>query len=855
AKKKMTRDSDDAENNSLFSDLVNKVDDFTKYGQKQAKDQPLKALEAFRNAYHCAMSLGHQGYMQRACAFNLGAALIASRNYSEGLKYLKQAKLPENQDGDLYFNFGLAFKGLKNITKSKYYFKKALELYDQKPQNSKMLCETHQLLYQLCLDKEEYHNAEDWLMKLIELYTTSEQTEKLLIAKMERAKIFVKKDRHDSAEEIADKCLEKAKKMDVKENTVKLLNEIALVFCQLKKYDKALLCYQHYNSATQNSNSPNLISPNLEALIAQNMGALYNQMEKFEESLKYHQKALSKLIDLGLRRSQGHVLINLGYAFSQLKNIKEAGDHYLEALRLAKETGDKKSEWQCYESLGAVAYNTGSKELAQKYYKQALEVFLRSSVKQDKSIQDRILGKLTNIVKLQIEDPRNNSTNTRAPGDINRNQRTQLNEEEEDEMDVDAEDIEDKKQVRRELAKLKSNIELEREMDSTSSDFDSDKSSVKKKSRQTRTYEKPRVPDMKKKRQPSGTYDMPNDTIPPTFKPDTKSDSIIKSLSKSIRPGNQTDSDGKNSLAATKELSKYEPGTSKRAKISDEDLSDSDDDISDSDDDVSDNDSKNPGKKTTILQSMPTGQSEEEEDEMDVDAEDIEDKKQVRRELAKLIKSNIELEREMDSTSSDYDEIDSDTDSNKSSVKEKSRQTRTYEKPRVPDMKKKRQPSGTYDMPNDTIPPTFKPDTKSDSIIKSLSKSIRPGNQTDSDGKNSLAATKELSKYEPGTSKRAKISDEDLSDSGDDISDSDDDVSDSDDDVSDSDDDFSDNDSKNPGKKTTTLQSMPTGQREKVLYKEHLKLKQKPRKELQEEESQAQDNGIEIPSSKTCLIM
>lgn len=77
-------------------------------------------------------------------------------------------------------------------------------------------------------------------------------------------------------------------------------------------------------------------------------------------------------------------------------------------------SGDKKSEWQCYESLGAVAYNNGSTELAQKYYKQALEVFLRSSVKQDKSIQDRILGKLTNIVKLQIEDARNNSTNTRV---------------------------------------------------------------------------------------------------------------------------------------------------------------------------------------------------------------------------------------------------------------------------------------------------------------------------------------------------------------------------------------------------------------------------------------------------------
>ncbi|XP_055869742.1 uncharacterized protein LOC106074052 isoform X3 [Biomphalaria glabrata] len=772
AKKKMTKDSDDAENNSLFSDLVNKVDDFTKYGQKQAKDQPLKALEAFRNAYHCAMSLGHQGYMQRACAFNLGAALIASRNYSEGLKYLKQAKLPENQDGDLYFNFGLAFKGLKNITKSKYYFKKAIELYDQKPQNSKMLCETHQLLYQLCLDKEEYHNAEDWLMKLIELYTTSEQTEKLLIAKMERAKIFVKKDRHDSAEEIADKCLEEAKKMDVKENTVKLLNEIALVFCQLKKYDKALLCYQHYNSATQNSNSPNLISPNLEALIAQNMGALYTQMEKFEESLKYHQKALSKLIDLGLRRSQGHVLINLGYAFSQLGNIEEAGDHYLEALQLAKETGDKKSEWQCYESLGAVAYNNGSTELAQKYYKQALEVFLRSSVKQDKSIQDRILGKLTNIVKLQIEDARNNSTNTRAPGDINRNQRT--------------------------LLKFKKSLS-ENQVQKVARGLDDE------------------------------VAELPNVGANQTkFKKSLSENQVQKVARRLDDEVAELPNVGANQTKFKKSLSENQ--VQKVARGLDDEVAEL----------------PNVGANQT---------NEEEEDEMDVDAQDIEDKKQVRRELANLIKSNIESEREMDSTSSDYDEIDSDTDSDKSSVKEKSIQTRTYEKPRVPDMKKKRQPSGTYDMPNDTIPPTFKPDTNSDSIIKSLSKSIRPGNQMDSDGKNSLAATKELSKNEPGTSKRAKISDEDLSDSDDDVSDSDDDVSDSDNDVSDSDDDVSDNDSKNPEKKKTILQGMPTGQRENVLYKEHLKLKQKPRKEFEEEESQAQDDGSEIPSSKTCLIM
>ena len=68
------------------------VERFSKLGiENLHQGQIQQALEAFTNAHKSAQALGNHGYMQRACAFNLGALLISMGRFNEGLHYLNLA--------------------------------------------------------------------------------------------------------------------------------------------------------------------------------------------------------------------------------------------------------------------------------------------------------------------------------------------------------------------------------------------------------------------------------------------------------------------------------------------------------------------------------------------------------------------------------------------------------------------------------------------------------------------------------------------------------------------------------------------------------------------------------------------
>ena len=77
------------------------VEHFSKLGTEHLQQgQMQKAMEAFTNAYKSAQALGNHGYMQRACAFNLGALLISMSRFNDGLHYLNLAV--SRQTMDLY---------------------------------------------------------------------------------------------------------------------------------------------------------------------------------------------------------------------------------------------------------------------------------------------------------------------------------------------------------------------------------------------------------------------------------------------------------------------------------------------------------------------------------------------------------------------------------------------------------------------------------------------------------------------------------------------------------------------------------------------------------------------------------
>ncbi|XP_059160006.1 tetratricopeptide repeat protein 24-like isoform X2 [Physella acuta] len=388
-------------------EIAIEVDRLSKLGMlKLQQGQHQKAAEVFRNAYHSAISVGQNNYMHRACAFNLAAILISTRNFADGLIYLHQAVPPEGcsdgkSNGDLYFNFGLAYEGIKNLIESKHYFEKALEEYKLEENNQRMEANTIHRLGKLCVENGLLQEAESWITQLIEIYDRIGERDKQLMAQVERANLLHKMEKDDEAIVIVDSCFEETSKRTLSETTGKLYNELGLAYSVLMKYDQAQKCYEKALQVLQSSDE----DLRLAAVIHQNLGALYNQMGLYEDAMKFHQESVKKHGFLKNRRSQGHSFINMGYAYSQLGEIDKAGESYLHALQAARDSDDTKTEWQSLESLGAVAFNQGKISCAEEYYKQALTVIYKSSTAGDKVIQERILGKLINIIKLQNEKP------------------------------------------------------------------------------------------------------------------------------------------------------------------------------------------------------------------------------------------------------------------------------------------------------------------------------------------------------------------------------------------------------------------------------------------------------------------
>ena len=129
-----------------------------KYTFEAARLSHYEALERYNMAYAQAKELGN-AFTIRACAANLGAMYVSLGKKAEaekGLKYLKEATPPEGtadcvSKGDLFFNFGLAYKVLGRFREAGSSFKQALEEYEEERDNLNMKIETLKQLIQVIL--------------------------------------------------------------------------------------------------------------------------------------------------------------------------------------------------------------------------------------------------------------------------------------------------------------------------------------------------------------------------------------------------------------------------------------------------------------------------------------------------------------------------------------------------------------------------------------------------------------------------------------------------------------------------------------------------------------------------------
>ncbi|EDO33380.1 predicted protein, partial [Nematostella vectensis] len=386
----------------MSTNTEEEVEKLTQEGHQQLADGDLDgACSAFERATTLASHL-REGFIERACFFNLGACYVARGDAKRGIEYLKKALPPDkDSDGtanfaDLQYNLGLAYDALNQLELAIKCYEQAKCEYEAQ-NNREMQGET---LIKLAVDSVaigKLRNAADFYLEAGNVYESLKDKKKQVLSLNSRASVL------GELQDI-DKCAETLRMVvdlceDLSDTTLKgkVYNDLGLLYNSLKSYDNAAECFEIAIPLVTTSGQ----DEELEAVLHQNLGAVYNQLRKYEEGIKYHSHAIELHGKLGNRTTQGQTFCNLGFAQSQLGNFEEAAESFLHAVQASKDGHDKKSHWQALEGLAATYFLQGSYTKAVENYKSALFI-LTTSGESAVEHNDRIVKKLADAMECQL---------------------------------------------------------------------------------------------------------------------------------------------------------------------------------------------------------------------------------------------------------------------------------------------------------------------------------------------------------------------------------------------------------------------------------------------------------------------
>uniref|UniRef100_A0A8C5Q9Z7 Tetratricopeptide repeat domain 24 n=1 Tax=Leptobrachium leishanense TaxID=445787 RepID=A0A8C5Q9Z7_9ANUR len=376
------------------------IENLTKSGHKALLSGEYRAaLPCFKKAFLLSLDTKLKN-VQRACAFNLGAAYVETGKPEKGLEFLMKSRPKEGEGeytGDMYFNLGTAYESMQDFPKALENFRRAIPLYQ--PSNLGSEADTHMKMGSCYLGMDDKARAAQCFMDAGDLYLQSRALDVAALALNEAASYMLQCDPYDSGlvlqtlNEIRMICDHIPKK----DLLSRLHNDIGLSYAQLKVFSLAAECFQKALLFCQEDGADQY----KEAVVLQNLGAAYNTLEQYEEGLPYHKSAASLHSFLGNRRAQGQCFGNLAYANSQLGDHEAAGEHYLHALQAFKDSDDVHGQWQSCEGLGAARFRLGDPEKAVFYYKQALALLSKAKDVSD-VVQERIVNKLTDALQRKL---------------------------------------------------------------------------------------------------------------------------------------------------------------------------------------------------------------------------------------------------------------------------------------------------------------------------------------------------------------------------------------------------------------------------------------------------------------------
>ncbi|XP_075463821.1 tetratricopeptide repeat protein 24 isoform X3 [Ascaphus truei] len=377
------------------------IENLTKAGHKALLAGDFQdALSSFKRAF--LLSLGTEmKTVQRACAFNLGAAYVETGKPEKGLEFLLKSHPKDGEvgehTGDLHFNLGTACEGMQDFPKALEYFRRASNHYRSSQLGNK--ADTDMKMGYCYLGMKDPARAAQCFQEAGESYIEAQKMDSAALALNEAANYMLQSQCYDTGHvlQVLNESRLLCEHIRKKDLLGKLYNDIGLSYAQLKVFSLAVECFQEALPFCQEDGADR----RKEAVVLQNLGAAFNTLEQFDAGLEFHRKAASLHSLLGNRRGQGQCFGNLAYALSQRGDHEAAGEYYLHSLQAFKDSGDVHGQWQACEGLGAARFRLGDPEKAVLYYKQALSL-LSKAKETSETAQERIVNKLTDALQYKL---------------------------------------------------------------------------------------------------------------------------------------------------------------------------------------------------------------------------------------------------------------------------------------------------------------------------------------------------------------------------------------------------------------------------------------------------------------------
>ncbi|MCR9182062.1 MAG: sensor histidine kinase [Flavobacteriaceae bacterium] len=205
----------------------------------------------------------------------------------------------------------------------------------------------------------------------------------------------------DSARYYFEKGLEMSRNLKIKSIEQMSLNNLGMYNWNNGNFQEALDYF--YQALEMNAtHSPQNIQG--ESVYLNNIGLIYQELKQYEKALEIHQKALKIREEINLESEQAISLANMGVCFKSLSRFKESIQSYERAIALAKSANSMRHYYSFHNNLANVYQEMENYEQAISNYKIALErpASLGANPKSDLSIYSNLTAAYTQLNQPQL---------------------------------------------------------------------------------------------------------------------------------------------------------------------------------------------------------------------------------------------------------------------------------------------------------------------------------------------------------------------------------------------------------------------------------------------------------------------